>query len=84
MALMTAIDSDYSEPVILKATWHHPDPIHQEHWRAAIRRELKDMHDKSVWKYTSTNAIPTDRKILGSKWVFKLKKMDLTVQALLF
>jgi transposase InsO family protein len=74
MALMTAIDSGYSEPSNFKAAWHHPDPIHQEHWRAAIRKEFKDMHDKSVWKYTSTNAIPSDRKLLGSKWVFKLKK----------
>ena len=32
------------------------------------------MHSKSVWKYKSTNTIPNDRKLLGSKWVFKLKK----------
>jgi hypothetical protein len=72
MALMTVIDSGYSEPANFKAAWHHPDPIHQENWRAAIRKEIRVMHKQSVWRYTSTNAIPTNRKLLGSKWVFKL------------
>jgi hypothetical protein len=44
MALMTAIDSGFSEPANFKAAWHHPD--HQVHGRAAIRKDYKDMHDK--------------------------------------
>ncbi len=74
MALMTAIDSGYNEPSNFQAAWHHSDPVQQGHWRDAIRKEFGDVHSKSVWKYKSTNTIPNDRKLLGSKWVFKLKK----------
>jgi hypothetical protein len=44
MELLTAIVRGCSEPANFKAAWHHLDPIHQDHCRAAIRNKFKDMY----------------------------------------
>ena len=31
------------------------------------------MINKGVWKHTNTNKVPSDRRLIGSKWVFKVK-----------
>ena len=32
------------------------------------------MEKKNVWKVTSKQKVPLDRRLLGTKWVFKVKK----------
>ena len=43
-------------------------------WRIAIRKEFSDMFKHNVWVKVKKTEIPSDRRILGNKWVLKKKK----------
>ena len=43
-------------------------------WRDAIKKEFSDMIRRWVWRQTKRNQIPSDRRLIGNKWVFKKKK----------
>ena len=73
-ALVGGTDDDYDNPVTFDQAWNHPDPIDREKWREAIRKEFRDMLNKGVWRYRKTKDVPKDRRLIGSKWVFKVKK----------
>jgi hypothetical protein len=68
---MTAMDSGYRDTANFNTAWNHPDQKFEDYWQDVFCRAFKDLHDKSVWIYTSrhsfptTLAIPTDRKCLG-------------------
>jgi Reverse transcriptase (RNA-dependent DNA polymerase) len=74
LALMSATTSEYMEPERFSEAWDHPNPDSRSKWREAISKEFQDMKNKRVWKYCKKTDIPKDRKLIGSKWVFKLKK----------
>ena len=67
-------DRAYIEPQTFNEAWYHPDQTEQKSWREAIRKEFNCMVDKDVWEYITKTNIPKDRKLIGSKWVFKQKK----------
>ena len=69
----SAVNSGYSEPQNFEEAWNHPDPILREKWRNAIMKEIQDMLKRGVWKHGKKSEIPTDRRLIGSKWVFKIK-----------
>ena len=46
------------------------DPIHGTQWKAAVQDELDKLQGMSAWKVVDR---PPGRKIVGSKWVFKVK-----------
>ncbi len=46
------------------------DPIHRRCWREAIEEELQILGSHHLWEYEK---LPNDRKVIGSKWVFKVK-----------
>ena len=37
-------------------------------------KEFRDMKRKKVWFIVKKNQVPTGRRLIGCKWVFKLKK----------
>eukprot|EP00970_Alexandrium_tamarense_P013882 scaffold3721_cov118-Alexandrium_tamarense.AAC.3 len=43
-------------------------------WRAAIMKEWNDMKKRNVWIVQKRCDMPTDRRCVKSKWVFKLKR----------
>ena len=43
-------------------------------WREAIRKEYRDMNTRVVWKIIKRSMIPKDRRVVKSKWVFKIKR----------
>ena len=43
-------------------------------WRNAIKKEFKDMFEHKVWEKVKKTEIPSDRRILGNKWVLKKKR----------
>ena len=62
------------EPSAFQEAWHHPDPVEWEGWRTAIRKEFHDMIRMKVWRRIKRRDIPSDRRVIGSKWVFKRKR----------
>jgi hypothetical protein len=46
------------------------DPIYGTQWKAAVQDELDKLQGMSAWKVVDR---PPSRKIVGSKWVFKVK-----------
>lgn len=46
------------------------DPIHARQWKKAIEEEIQNLEDHQTWEY---DHLPSDRKAVGSKWVFKVK-----------
>ena len=49
-------------------------------WRTAILKELNDIISRKVWRNVKTGDVPKNRRLIGSKWVFKVKK-DRTFRA---
>ena len=40
----------------------------------AIKKEFNDMIKREVWRKTKVAEIPSDRRLIESKWVFKKKR----------
>ena len=71
---VSAVTSTATEPQTFVQAWQHTDPIKQEKYREAVRKEFRDMLNKGVWRVQSRSTMPKDRKAIGTKWVFKEKK----------
>ena len=71
--------SDPDEPQSFQEAWWDPDLISREKWREAIRLEFKKMLDMGVWRHVKRNDRPNDRRLVGCRWVFKVKGMVCTV-----
>lgn len=72
---LTTEEVEYpSEPTSFREAWDHPDPIEREGWRDAIRKEFHDMIKRGVWRRVKRTQVPSNRRTIGSKWVFKRKR----------
>ena len=67
-------DEEYINPMSFGEAWDHENEQEREHWRNAIKKEFSDMIRRGVWKHTKKQQIPSDRRLIGNKWVFKRKK----------
>ncbi|KAL7572820.1 hypothetical protein ACA910_014674 [Epithemia clementina (nom. ined.)] len=79
-AFVTAVTSDPQEPKTFREAWDHDDPEQRVKWREAIRKEIRLMIEKGVWRFVERKDIPKSRRLVGSKWVFKIKR-DGTLRA---
>ena len=61
-------------PVTFDDAWHHKDLYKRNKWQEAIRLEYKQMLKNGVWRKQGLDTIPSNRKGIGTKWVFKQKK----------
>ena len=68
------MSSDYDEPSTFEEAWNNEDPKDQEGWKDAIKKEFQDMETRSVWTKVKKSEIPKERRLIGSKWVFKKKR----------
>ena len=66
-------DANYVNPATFDEAWNHPIEKERQEWRDAIRKEINDMTNREVWRKTKKNQIPSNRRLIGSKWVFKKK-----------
>ena len=64
----------FEEPNTFQEAWHHPDEYQQKKWREAIRKEFRDMIKCKVWRRTNKRNIPSNRRCIKCKWVFKIKQ----------
>ena len=74
IAFVTSTMSDPDEPQSFQEAWWDPDLISREKWREAIRLEFKKMLDMGVWRHVKRNARPNYRRLVGCRWVFKVKR----------
>ena len=72
--LISAVTSGPTEPKTFQETWHYPIEKERDNWRVAIRKEIRSMIERGVWKKTDRKKIPSNRRLFGNKWVFKIKR----------
>ena len=65
--------SDTGEPTSFREAWDYPDCEKRAKWQEAIRRELRTMIKRGTWRKISKSQVPSDRTLIGSRWVFKVK-----------
>ena len=72
--LISAVTSGPSEPKTFQEAWHYPIEDEKERWRIAIRKEIRSMIERGVWRKTDRKQIPSNRRLIGNKWAFKIKR----------
>ena len=72
--LISAVTSGPTEPKTYQEAWHYPIENERERWRIAIRKEIRSMIEKGVWRKTNRKKIPNNRRLIGDKGVFKIKR----------
>ena len=72
--LISGVTSGPTEPKTFKEAWHSPIEKERDHWRAAIRKETSSMINREVWRKTDKRMIPNNRRLIGNKWLFKIKR----------
>ena len=72
--LISAVTSGPTEPKTFQEAWHYPIENDRNNWRAAIRKEIRSMINRGVWRKTDKAKIPKNRRLIGIKWVFKIKR----------
>ena len=71
---ISAFTSDLEEPKTFSEAWNHQEPKIRNQWREAMKKELTNMECKNVWTEKQKNENPIDRRLVGCKWVVKLKR----------
>ena len=74
IAFVTSTMSDPDEPQSFQEGWWDPDLIAREKWQEAIWLEFKKMLDMGVWRHVKRRDCPNDHRLVGSRWVFKVKR----------
>ena len=72
--LISAVTSGPTEPKTFQEAWHSPVEEERNNWQMAIRKEIKSMIDRGVWRKVDRKNIPNNRRLIGNKWVFKIKR----------
>ena len=78
--LISAVTSGPTEPKTFQEAWHSPVEEERNNWQAAIRKEIKSIINRGVWRKIDKVKIPENRRLIGNKWVFKIKR-DATYRA---
>ena len=73
LALVGGTDTSADVPTTFDEAWNHPDPTERKLWREAIRKEFRDMIRRGVWRHHSKSKVAADRRIIGCKWIFRIK-----------
>ena len=71
---ISAVTSGPNEPKTFQEAWHSPVKEERENWQKAIRKEIKNMIERGVWRKVDVKNIPNNRRLIGNKWVFKIKR----------
>ena len=72
--LISAVTSGPTEPKTFQEAWHYPVKSERDSWRVAFRKEIRSMNESEVWRKTDRKRIPSSRRLIGNKWVFKIKR----------
>ena len=72
--LISAVTSGPTEPKTFQEAWHSPVEEERQNWQIAIRKEIKSMINRGLWRKIDKAKIPENRRLIGNKWVFKIKR----------
>ena len=72
--LISAVTSGPTEPKTFQEAWHSSVEKERENWQAAIRKEIRSMINREVWRKIDKAKIPENTRLIGNKWVFKIKR----------
>ena len=73
MALVGGTDTSKEIPLTFREAWDHADPVERKLWREAIRKEFRDMIRRQVWRHHRKRDVPSNRRLISNKWVFRIK-----------
>ena len=79
--LISAVTSGPTEPKTFQEAWHSPIEEERQNWQIAIRKEIKSMISRGVWRKVDKVKIPENRRLIGNKWVFNIIRRDGTYRA---
>ena len=68
------VTSGQTEPKTFQDGWHNPVEAERNNWQIAIRKEIKSMINRGVWRKIDKVKIPENRRLIGNKCVFKIKR----------
>ena len=72
--LISAVTSGPTEPKTFQEALHSPVEEERNNWQIAIRKKIKSMINRGVWRKVDRKNIPNNRRLIGNKGVFKIKK----------
>ena len=72
--LISAVTSGPTELKTFQEAWYSPVEEERNNWQMAIRKEIKSMIDRGVWRKVDRKNIPNNRRLTANKSAFKLKK----------
>ena len=72
--LISTVTSGPTEPKTFQEARYSPVEEERNNWQMAIRKEIKSMIDSGVWRKVDRKNIPNNGRLIGNKWVFKIKR----------
>ena len=72
--LILAVTSGPTEPKTFQEAWYSPVEEERHSLQIVIRKEIKSMISRGVWRKIDKVKIPDNRRLIGNKWVFKIKR----------
>ena len=72
--LISAVASGPTEPKTFQEAWHSQVEEEKENWQIAIRKEIRSVINRGVWRKIDRVKILENRRLIGNKWVFKTQK----------
>ena len=72
--LISAVTSGPTVPKTFQEAWHSPVEEERHNWQIAIRKKIKSMINRGVWRKIDKVMIPENRRLIGNKCVFKIKR----------
>ena len=77
---ISAVTSGPTEPKTFQEAWHSPVEEERNNWQMAIRKEIKSMIDRGVWRKIEEETYQTTEDLLEINGSSKLKEMVPTEQ----
>ena len=82
---MPANESKINEEIVIEPknfnkAWFHSDPIQKDNLLEAILKEHRDTDSRQVWQKIKRSDIPKDRRLVKSRWVFKVKRNGVFIE----
>ena len=77
---ISAVTSGPNEPKTFQEAWHSPVKEERENWQKAIRKEIKNMIERGVWKKLIERISQTTEDLLETNGSSKSKEMEPTEQ----
>ena len=72
--LISPVTSVPTESKTFQEAWHSPVEDERNNWQIAIRKEIKSMINRGVWRKIDKVKIQENRGLIGNKWVFRIKR----------